>query len=230
MVDDTKPATGPSYASVIDFFDEAYKRHERYWWRREDRYSTDPADHSESVITRELLLQLKGRNPGRALDIGAGEGTDAIRLALLGFEVDAVEGSEVGAEKTVRFAREVGVPLNVIHADARVFRPRGRYDVVVCNGLLHYIADKEPLIQRLQDATAPGGLAAVSLFSDRTPVPEPHKILSTYCDAEDGVVRTMYKRWREIGFWPERDKPETGHPGFSPHAHSFIKFIAQKLG
>lgn len=216
------------YPSPIEFFNEVYKQYERYWWLRPDRYSTDPADHTRSLITHHLLLALRPRKPGRALDIGAGEGTDAIRLALLGYEVDAVEGSEVGAEKTEKFAREVGVHVNVIHADANRLVPPGPYDVIVCNGLLHYIADKATLVQRLQDATAPDGLNAVSLWSDHTPVPDPHRVVDTYCEPEDGTVTAQYEQWSKVGFWLQHDRVDTGHPSPVPHSHSFIKFIARK--
>ena len=48
-----------------------------------------------------------------ALDLGAGEGADAIRLAKLGYKVDAVEVSAVACEKIERFARSQGVRINV---------------------------------------------------------------------------------------------------------------------
>jgi 2-polyprenyl-3-methyl-5-hydroxy-6-metoxy-1,4-benzoquinol methylase len=219
---------GIHYDSVIAFFDDVYRRYQRYWWRRPTRYSTDPADHAESLITSHLLEVLRRRKPGRALDLGAGEGTDAIRLALIGYEVDAIEGSSIGAEKTERFAREVGVRLNIHNVDATTFKPIATYDVIVCNGLLHYIADKAAIIDRLQGATAPGGYNAVSLWSDRTPVPECHRVIDAYSEAEDGVVTALYKDWLKVGSWMEHSKPDTGHPGFGPHSHSFIKFIAKR--
>lgn len=216
------------YESVIAFFDYLYRRYERYWWRRPTRYSTDPADHAQSLITSTLLETLKGRKPGRALDVGAGEGSDAIRLALLGYEVDAIEGSAIGAEKTEQFAREVGVTLNIQNIDAALFEPAACYDVVICNGLLHCIRDKVALVQQLQDATAPDGYNAVSLWSDHTPVPQCHRVVDAYAEAEDGVVTSLYKDWLKVGNWFEHKKPETSHPGFGPHQHSFIKFIARK--
>jgi 2-polyprenyl-3-methyl-5-hydroxy-6-metoxy-1,4-benzoquinol methylase len=226
---------GQPYESVIAFFDHVYRQYDRYWWRRETRYSTDPADHAESLVTSHLLHALTGRAPGRALDVGAGEGTDAIRLALLGYEVDAIEGSSIGAEKTDRFARQVGVRLNVVNMDIKDFKPSGLYDVVVCNGLLHYIEDQAGLIQVLQDATAPDGLNAVSLWTGRTPVPECHQVVQTYVDVssderDDWAVTRLYKGWRKVGLWEEANKPETGHPGFEPHSHSFLKFIAEWRG
>ena len=53
------------------------------------------------------------------------KGSDAIRLALLGYEVDAVEVSKVGAEKIGRFAAEAGAKLHVIPSDVQDF-VRGR--------------------------------------------------------------------------------------------------------
>jgi 2-polyprenyl-3-methyl-5-hydroxy-6-metoxy-1,4-benzoquinol methylase len=221
------------YPSVIAFFDDVYRKYERYWWQRETRYSTDTADHAQSLITSHLLEVLRHRKPGRALDVGAGEGTDAIRLALMDYEVDAVEGSSVGAEKTERFARETGVRLNIFNTDVNTFVPSGAYDVIICNGLLHYIEDQAGLIQRLQDATAPDGLNAVSLWSGRTPVPECHRVVESYVDTsseilDDWTVTRSYKGWRKVGLWEETDKLETGHPGFGPHSHSFLKFIATR--
>jgi 2-polyprenyl-3-methyl-5-hydroxy-6-metoxy-1,4-benzoquinol methylase len=227
------PPSGDRYESVIAFFDEVYRRYERYWWQRETRYSTEPVDHAQSLITSHLLEALQSRRPGRALDVGAGEGTDAIRLAHLGYEVDAVEGSSVGCEKTERFACQEGVRLNILNEDVNSFKPTAVYDVVVCNGLLHYIEDQTGLIQRLQDATAVNGLNAVSLWTARTPVPECHRIVDTYVDVssqtrDDWIVMRMYKRWSKVGQWEEKNKPETAHPGFGPHRHSFLKFIAER--
>jgi 2-polyprenyl-3-methyl-5-hydroxy-6-metoxy-1,4-benzoquinol methylase len=89
-----------------------------------------------------LLEALSNRQPGLALDLGSGEGMDAIRLAQLGYQVDAIEGSAVGAEKIEKFAREARTRVNVMHMDAQDFQPTQQYDVIICNGLLHYIENK----------------------------------------------------------------------------------------
>lgn len=53
----------------------------------------------------QVLELAAGRKPGRALDVGAGEGADAIRLAKLGYKVDALEVSPVACEKIQSFAQ-----------------------------------------------------------------------------------------------------------------------------
>ncbi len=126
---------------VYDYFDGVYQGSERYWWRGPERYELDPESYPLSLLTQQTLRLLKGRDAGRALDIGAGEGSDAIRLAKLGYEVDAIEVSSVGAKKIQVFAEEVGVHerLRILTVDALDFKPDRQYDVVICNGVLHYV-------------------------------------------------------------------------------------------
>lgn len=213
---------------ISDFFDDAYSRHARYWWKQDGRYATDPGAYPYSLLSQMTLRLLAGRPPGEALDLGAGEGTDSIRLALLGYHVTAVEISEVAAEKIAAFASGEGVKVNVEVADVRNYQPAGPFDVVICNGVLHYVEDKEPVVRRMQDGTRPGGINVVSLWSTRTPVPACHSIVPVFCDDEEGVVSRMYSGWREEIRYFERGKPESSHGGMPSHAHSHIKLIARR--
>jgi SAM-dependent methyltransferase len=213
---------------LSDYFDEMYETHDRYWWREPGRHSLEPEDYPSSLLAQQTLRVLASRPQGRALDIGAGEGADAIRLALLGYEVDAVELSAVAAAKIERFAEQADVKVNVTVADAQQYKPDGLYDVVVCNGVLHYIEHKDVVISRMQKATCDGGINVVSLWSDHTPIPECHEFVPVHSDAEDGVVISRYKAWSKEFIYFERDKPEAAHSDLPPHRHSHIKFIARK--
>lgn len=215
---------------VSEYFDVVYLRSERFWWREPGRYALDPDAHPRSLLTQQTLRLLRGRNPGRALDIGAGEGADAIRLALLGYEVDAVELSPVGAKKIERFAEEAGVKVRVLAGDIRDFTPDESYDVIVCNGVLHYVPDKRAVVELMQRATWPGGLNVVSLWSTYTPVPDCHELVPVYCDDEQGVVTGSYESWYTEFIYFERDKSETAHSDLPAHRHSHIKLIASKPG
>lgn len=213
---------------ISEYFDRVYAGPGRFWWRDDGRYKLEPDAYPSSLLTQQTLRLLAERSPGRALDIGAGEGTDAIRLALLGYEVDAVEVSKVGAEKIARFATEADAKLRVISSDVQDFVPDESYDVVVCNGVLHYVEDKQRVIKLMQDATRPGGINVISLWSDYTPVPEYHKFVPVYADRENGVVTSSYRKWRTEFIYYERDKGETSHSDLPEHRHSHIKLIASK--
>jgi tellurite methyltransferase len=215
--------------NINDFFDELYRSEYRYWWRDdEDPYATDPSHYPTSLLTQMTLRTLAGQPPGRALDLGAGEGADSIRLARLGYTVEAVEISKVAADKISMFAEQADVPVRVEVADLVAYEPDGHFDVVICNGVLQYIADKKPVVERMQQATRRGGINVISLWSSYSPVPECHACVPVYCDAEDGTVSRLYRDWIKIIRYFERDKPERSHAGMPTHTHSHIKMITRK--
>jgi hypothetical protein len=74
----------------------------------------------------------------------------------------------------------------------------------------------------MQLMTRVGGLNAVSLWSDFTAVPEFHKVVPTFPDAERGVVVGSYADWPKLLLYFERNRAEAGHADFPPHVHSYI--------
>jgi SAM-dependent methyltransferase len=213
-------------SEVGGFFDVQYGRHRRYWWREGNRYSLDPSDHT--VFNAHVLRTATARRPGRALDIGAGEGADSIRLAKLGYEVDSIDASAVACEKIESFARAEGVRVNVGQGSARtaVFENH-EYDIVVMNGVLHYVDDKEDVLRRIRRSSAAGALHVISLFSSATPVPDEHAVIPVFPDDEGGVVEQFYRQHDIVAVMYQRAKIETSHPGFAEHVHSFIKMLVQ---
>jgi SAM-dependent methyltransferase len=214
---------------VSDYFDRVYLKADRFWWQGPERYSLDPERYPTSLLTQQTLRLLAGRRPGRALDLGAGEGADAIRLAKLGYQVDAVEVSTVGAKKIEHFAEQADVDakVRVIACDIQDFTPDRQYDVIICNGLLHYVSDKKHAIDLMQAATSPSGLNVISLWSTFTPVPENHEIVPVYADDEEGLVASAYSGWHKELLYFERGKDEGAHFDMPPHRHSHIKLIAR---
>jgi SAM-dependent methyltransferase len=174
--------------------------HERYWWRGENRYSIEPTAHTP--YNARLLTVAARRGHGRALDLGAGEGADAIRLAKLGYHVDAVEMSAVACEKIEHFARAQGVRVHVR------------------NELLESV--------NLTGTSTENAVHAVALFSTATPVPAEHSVVPVFPDEEGGVVERFYHDWDTLLLAHERGRSEHSHPGFAPHVHSYIKLIAAR--
>lgn len=180
-----------------------------------------------SLLTQMTLRLLEDRPPGRALDLGSGEGADSIRLALLGYEVDSVDISPVATAKTTLFAKEAGVDVNAITADISQFEPDHAYDIVICNGVLHYVSDKQTIVERMQAATKRNGLNVVSLWSTHSSLPSCHSAVPVFCDDEQGVVTKLYSHWRSEFMYFDRNKVETAHADLPEHRHSHIKLIAR---
>jgi SAM-dependent methyltransferase len=212
---------------VRTFFDRQYASHERYWWRGGNRYSIDPTVHTEFHAT---LLAVAARRGSRvALDLGAGEGADAIRLAKLGYKVDAVEVSAVACEKIARFARSQGVRINVRNEPMETVDLTGSsYDVVLMNGCLHYVRDKSRMLRRVLAASAADAVHAIAVFSTATPVPAEHAVVPVFPDEEGGAVELFYRDSDMLLHAYQRGRREHSHPGFAPHVHSHIKLITTR--
>ena len=68
---------------------------------------------------------------GKTLDIATGEGRNAVFLAQHGFEVDAVDISEVGLKKAQKLAGEIRVKINTTYADLNTYQiEKEKYDLI----------------------------------------------------------------------------------------------------
>ena len=96
--------------------------------------------------------------PGRVLDLGSGQGRNAIWLAQRGHTVTAVDVSDVATEQAAELAAAVGVEAEFIAADLAEWEPpEEEFDLV----LLAYMQAPEGLRQALHAKAAralvPGG-------------------------------------------------------------------------
>ncbi len=68
---------------------------------------------------------------GKALDLAAGEGRNAVFLAQMGLEVDAVDISRVGIKKANKLAKEAGVRIHTLCADLKDYPiEKEKYDLI----------------------------------------------------------------------------------------------------
>jgi SAM-dependent methyltransferase len=90
------------------FWNRRYEAIERLW-------SPDP---------NALLVEFAaGLPPARALDVGAGEGRNALWLARRGWRVTALDFSDVALARAAKRAAEEGLELEFVEADWREHRP-----------------------------------------------------------------------------------------------------------
>lgn len=90
---------------------------------------------------------------GKALDIASGEGRNAVFLAQHGFDVDAVDISEMGLKKSIKLARERGVKINPILVDLDQYQiEKGRYDLIA-----NFYFLRRSLIPKIKKGLKKGG-------------------------------------------------------------------------
>jgi 2-polyprenyl-3-methyl-5-hydroxy-6-metoxy-1,4-benzoquinol methylase len=111
---------------------------------------------------RFVVEELSDLPPGRALDVAAGEGRNAIWLASRGWRVTAVDFSRVAVEKGRRIAAQRGVEVEWVVADVRTYRPpAGGFDAVLV-AYLHLAPDElASVLRTAAAAVAPGGTMLV---------------------------------------------------------------------
>ncbi|MBZ6496095.1 class I SAM-dependent methyltransferase [Natrinema longum] len=121
--------------------------------RWNERYEGPTAEFPDDPVP-ELEGRLSTLPDGRALDVATGTGRNAVFLAEHGYEVDAVDVSDVALERARDRAADRSVDVNWIRADVADFDPGcQRYDLITVSffAALEWLPD-------LKDALAPGGV------------------------------------------------------------------------
>lgn len=125
----------------------------------DERYRAAPALWSGQP-NAQLVAEVPGLPPGRALDLGSGEGADALWLARQGWRVTAVDVSQVALERAAAQAATEGLADRTRwqQADLRDDLPADEaYDLVSAH-YLHLPADpRGQLLSRVADVVVPGG-------------------------------------------------------------------------
>jgi SAM-dependent methyltransferase len=142
--DSTSPAGFVGDPEVQAHWDKRYSEQDQMW-------SGKP--------NGTLLAEVAGLTPGRALDVGCGEGADAIWLAGLGWDVTALEVSGVALERATRHAAEAGVAVHWVHAGmVEAALPPASFDLVSAQYPVLPRTPDAVAEKALLDAVAPGGV------------------------------------------------------------------------
>ena len=87
----------------------------------------------------ELLQFFSGRKSGgKLLDLGCGQGRDAIPLARMGFEVLAIDSSQVGIEQIRKIVEREGLNLKAEVADIYAFKGIEAFDFLLLDSMFHF--------------------------------------------------------------------------------------------
>ncbi|MFC5907995.1 class I SAM-dependent methyltransferase [Streptacidiphilus monticola] len=140
----------PVTAAPAEYWDDRYRSRDRIWSGR-----PNPA----------LVRVVGGLPVGRALELGCGEGADAVWLAAQGWQVVAVDVSQVALDRAAGHAADEGVADRIEwqRHDLGVSFPEGSYDLVTSQ-FLHSQAElpRERILRRAAEAVAPGGLLLIA--------------------------------------------------------------------
>lgn len=198
-------------------YDEAYAQAAFYWGQEPSALAKEAA----------ALLTAAQRPAARVLDIGSGEGRDAVYFARCGFQVDALEISAPGIEKIRRFSAAAKCDVRVLHADMLDFVLTGAYDLVYSMGSLQFLPPEKrrEAFAAYKEHTLPGGFNAHLAFVEKpfvVPAPDWEREERFY---RSGELAGYYWDW-EILCGEEQllDCCSSG----TPHRHAVCTLLARK--
>jgi len=140
---------GSDEGEAAEFWEAVYRDRPRVWSGRVN-----------AVLAQEAAALV----PGRALDLGCGEGGDALWLAQQGWQVTAVDVSTIALERAAAHAEAAGVGDAIgweCHDLADSF-PDGTFDLISAQ-YLHSTVElpRERVLKRAATAVAPGGAVLI---------------------------------------------------------------------
>ncbi|MFE4172947.1 class I SAM-dependent methyltransferase [Streptomyces sp. NPDC056909] len=197
-----KVASPEDFASDEEYWDDRYEQSHRIWSGRPN-----------TVLVREIT----GLDPGRALDLGSGEGADAVWLARQGWRVTGTDISGVALGRAAEHAEAEGVAdrIDWQRHDLGVSFPEGRFDLVSAQ-FLHSYGDlpRERILRTAASAVAPGGVLLIVGHGGFAPweenphpevhFPTPEEVLESL-DLADG-------EW-EVQICEEHERQQNGPDG-----------------
>lgn len=99
---------------------------------------------------------------GKVLDLGCGQGRDAIPLAQMGYDVIAVDHSEVGIEVLRKVAKDKGLELQGLVGDVYTMAIHEGFDIVLLDSMLHFYKNdfekERAFVERILNEIKEGGI------------------------------------------------------------------------
>ncbi len=199
-------------------YDQKYAGEEFYWGKK-------PSSMCDRVVE---MIKPSADSHLRLLDLGCGEGRDIVYFAQRGFEVIGLDLSLPGLEKARRYAEEVGVHVETIHADVVDYEVEGTYDVIFSTGTLQCLPPevRQQRFENYKACTSPEGINVLSVFVEKPFIPSAPDAEATTYSYKSGELMGYYWDW-EILYCAE-DIFDCMSSGV-PHKHAISRIVARPL-
>lgn len=200
---------------ILADYDERYQSAGFYWGIEPNRLCYD-------------IMRLRPPvKPYKVLDIGCGEGKDAVFLARNGYRVSAIDISEIGLEKGRMLAEQCNTHVDFFKADIADYRLTEKYDIILSSGVFHFLKPelREEVTANLKKFTNEGGIHAINVFVAKPYVKRaPGKKGERY-EWKSGELFTCYHDW-----YMHRIDEELFdcNSGGVPHQHCMDIMVAEK--
>lgn len=159
----------PRIQTKLAALDAVFKDRQGLWWDSFYSNRERPVPFFVGWPDESLSKWVDGGfiRRGRALDLGCGNGRNAIYLARSGFTVEGVDYSTAAIEWAAQQAKEAGVDLHLHHASVFDLQlTAGSYDLVYDSGCFHHLPPhrRSSYVELVASALKPGGQFGMTCF------------------------------------------------------------------
>lgn len=179
----------------------------------------------------EIMRLKPPTKPYKVLDIGCGEGKDAVFLARNGYDVTAFDISEQGLSKARELARHCNVTVDFFKADVRDFRLGTDYDIIFSSGVFHYISQEQRRVvtDNLKAHTVANGINVINVFVRKPFIPSPPDIEESELAADDWKSGELFMYYHDWLFHKNEERIFDCNSSGIPHKHCMDVLIAEKV-
>ncbi|MEJ2899238.1 SAM-dependent methyltransferase TehB [Acinetobacter sp. NS-4] len=154
-----------------------------------------------STTHSEILAATPYLQGGRALDVGCGQGRNALYLSQHGFEVNAWDVNENSLQKLRQIIQaeqidNILVQQRDLNADSSI---SGRYDFICCTVVMMFLQAQtvKPLIAQMQQATQVNGFNLIVCAMDKDDLPAQPDFPFAF---KQGELSALYERWNIVKY------------------------------
>ncbi|MCL5743925.1 MAG: class I SAM-dependent methyltransferase [Acidobacteria bacterium] len=164
-----------------------------------------------------LVRMIKGRKPGRALDVGMGQGRNAIWLASQGWQVTGFDISDTAVKQAKEQAAKLGLEIEALITPYEQFDwGKDKWDLIVFSYFLPQAA-----LPKAWESLRLGGLAVVEGFRIDTARVRP--VGGGYHDNE---LFRVFERYRILRYEDVEDRQDWGRQ--FGETNRLVRVLAQK--
>ncbi|MCR5803955.1 MAG: class I SAM-dependent methyltransferase [Clostridia bacterium] len=194
------------------------------WYEGDDYYwGLEPGSFLD-----ELISLCPPSENNKVLDIGCGEGKDAVYMAQKGYDVSAFDLTDNGIRKTIRLASDRGVNIKAYVDDINTFMPDDQYDIIYSTGTVQYLFDenKKSFFEKIEKMTKPNGIVFFNVFVEKSFLELPPDWDREEKMWKSGELFTYFADWKieridEVIF--------EDNSGGTPHYHCMDTIICRKV-
>lgn len=179
------------------------------------------ATHSAVVAAQDIVPA------GKALDMGCGQGRNALFLALKGFEVTAADHNPQALHNVAQLARDEDLTVHTLEYDLNAADLQGQFDYIVATVVLMFLMPQRipDVIENMKQHTNPGGyhliVSAMDTEDFPCPMPFPFKF-------KEGELKTYYRDWELAEYREELGAMHAKDENGQPIRFKFVTLLAKK--